>query len=91
MSALTEGRGVTLSITSGTPSVEALVALAKIIEKYQTLVDEGLTTTAITGGNEVTVKESGTHPHILFEWQLEATTDPDADVFAVSYQGSSAN
>ena len=92
-SALTQGTTIDLSITGTTanPSTDALRALCKVIDDYLDRVAAGETFTAIVGGgDEINVIETGDNPHVVYGFQLVATTDPDAvpAVFAVDYVGS---
>ena len=49
-SALIQGNGIDLTISSGTPSTDALRVLCKIIDDFEVRVANGLTTSPIAGG-----------------------------------------
>jgi hypothetical protein len=92
MSALVNGRGITLTISSGTPSADALISLMEqVIKEEQRLVDEGKTTSPIVGGgDEITYLSYSQGPHLVHKWTAGAGTDIDADTFVLTYDGNAA-
>ena len=81
------GRDLTVTVTAATLPLDAMKALVGAIGVLEDEVANGVTHTAVTTGNEVTVLQTGNNPFNLYSFDLEDGTDIDAGEYIVTYNG----